>query len=82
MCEPQTLEQEAVTLKLPQRPQNVRDARDTAMLSAMMIVDSTSELASQLKLNVVLYKSCPGHGCWGSGFATQTMQTSISDKQK
>jgi hypothetical protein len=35
---------------------------DTAMLPAMMIMDWTSEPVSQPPLNVVLYKSCLGHG--------------------
>ena len=35
---------------------------DAAILPALMIVDRTSELVSQPQLNVVLYKSCLGHG--------------------
>jgi hypothetical protein len=37
MCESQTLEQGAVTLKLPQRPQNVRDARAVGHLLGKLI---------------------------------------------
>ena len=33
-----------------------------AMLSAMMLMDETSETISQAQLNVVFHKSCLGHG--------------------
>jgi hypothetical protein len=35
---------------------------DIAMLPAIMIMDWTFQTVSQPQLNVVLYKSCLGHG--------------------
>ena len=39
--------------------------------STMMIMDLTSETVSQAQLNVVLYKSCHGHGVSSQQWETQ-----------
>jgi hypothetical protein len=51
-----------------------------AMLPAMMIMDWTSETESQLQLNVVLCKSCLGHGVFSEQWNPKTV--TLSGKHK